>query len=77
MNSTETTKELLSVHRLVRELNSQGRVNGFYANYNDNETTRCNRARNFANRGLEVHSFSKGWFKPAELRFSDAYGQLI
>lgn len=76
-------KPLLSIthpkylKRLVKELNKEGMVNGFYApvaTFN----ARCSRARV---KGGVIQCFSAAcrpmWFEPARNLFTDAYGREI
>lgn len=62
---------------IVRVLNEEGKVDGFYAPV-ATMNVRCNRARR--KRGiLEVHSLScsPAWFQPSREQFTDPYGREI
>lgn len=75
---THTSQDSLQYkRRLVRALNVEGALNGFYAPI-ATMNVRCNRAR-VKNGALEVHSFecSPEWFTPSNESFCDAYGRGI
>lgn len=70
------------LRRLVRELNSEGMVNGFYATSSTlNLTWRCNRAR-LRNGTLECRTCGcsksdPAWFRPKNLEFVTVYEKPI
>ncbi len=65
------------LRRLVRELNSAGIADGFYAPVACHNV-RCNRAR-LRGAAIECRSgmTEPAWFKPSKLAFSDPYGREI
>lgn len=63
---------ILYKKRLVRELNQEGMLNGFY-----DHKGRCNRARLVFGGALEVRSSGGGWRLPQGPSFFDAYGRNI
>lgn len=62
---------LLYKKRLVRELNQEGMLNGFY-----DHKGRCNRARLVFGGALEVRSSGGGWRLP-QGKFYDPNGRQI
>ncbi len=71
------TDSPLYLKRLVRELNSAGILNGFYAPV-ATFSVRCNRARLRAG-AIQCHSYdcTPEWFTPSVNRFDDGNGQEI
>lgn len=65
------------LRRLVRELNSEGMVNGFYASI-ATFRVRCRRAR-LRNGELQVRSLhcEPEWFTPSNHSFDDCSGRAI
>ena len=72
-----STDSLQYKRRLVRALNSEGMLNGFYAS-TLRSTHRCNRAR-IKGGALEVHASycTPEWFTPWGNSFCDVYGRQI
>lgn len=72
-----STDSIQYKRRLVRKLNFEGGLNGFYASI-ATMNVRCNRAR-LRGEVLEVHSpfCSPEWFAPSCEFFTDAYGREV
>ena len=61
--------------RLVRALNSEGMLNGFYTP-GEGDNIRCNRAR-MSGDTLQVREIGEDWFTPIRQEFMDCNGREI